>query len=193
MKEAEVVFERTAREFGEVPHARNENLGQAAGAELNEIRNLCVGKPAPEIEGEDADGTRIRLSDFRGKVTVISFWADWCRSCSVMYKDENAIRARMQGRPFTLLGVNSDDDRGKLKELIKQEGLTWRSWWDGGGNANTPGPIARRYNVHHWPTLYVLDHHGIIRHKYLGIPDPLKLNAAIDALVKAAEGQADVP
>ena len=87
-----------------------------------------------------------------------------------MYTNERALVDRMQGKPFVLLGVNGDGDKDQLRELMKKKGINWRSWWDGGGSANTPGPIARRYNVHGWPTLYVLDHRGIIRYKPLGYP-----------------------
>lgn len=50
---------------------------EAARAELFEMHNLVLGKVAPEIEGEDVDGKRFKLSDYRGKVVVITFWGDW--------------------------------------------------------------------------------------------------------------------
>jgi hypothetical protein len=61
-----------------------------------------------------------------------------------------------------LLGINSDQDREKLKKTLKEEEITWRSWWDGG---STNGPIATTWNVSAWPTIYVLDHKGVIRFK----------------------------
>jgi len=96
----------------------------------------------------------------------------------------------MQDRPFVLLGVNGDGDKDKLRALIAREGIAWRSWSDGGGSANSPGPIARQFNVRTWPTLYLIDHNGVIRHKFLGTPSAGKLDAAIDELVAAAERDA---
>ena len=93
----------------------------------------------------------------------------------------------MRGRPLVLLGVNSDGDTDKLKERMKAEHVTARSWCDGGGNANTPGPIARQFNIHGWPSLYLLDAHGVIRHKFQGTPSNQRLNSVIEALVKVAE------
>ena len=197
MKEADAVFVRIGKEFGGLS-SQGDRLSKAAftelvkdaNAELYEIRNLCAGKPAPEIAGQDVDGKSFKLSDYRGKVVVVSFWATWCGSCLAMNESERSLVKRMQGKPFALLGVNGDEDRDKLKEWMKKEDITWRSWWDGGGNANTPGPISRQFNVHGWPTLYLLDHRGVIRHKFLGSTQ--RLDAAINALVEAVENGGDV-
>jgi cytochrome oxidase Cu insertion factor (SCO1/SenC/PrrC family) len=53
------------------------NLGDAAQRELFELRNIAVGTVAPDIEGEDVDGKQFRLSDYRGKVVLLDFWAFW--------------------------------------------------------------------------------------------------------------------
>jgi hypothetical protein len=87
---------------------------------------------------------------------------------------------RLAGKPFALLGVNSDGDRQKLKEAIKEEGITWRSWWDGGG---TSGPIATQWNIRNWPTMYLLDAKGVIRHKSVGSPGDETLDKWIDELL----------
>jgi RNA polymerase sigma factor (sigma-70 family) len=193
MTQAEAAFERVAKEFGDLPGTRSETIGQQAQAELNEIRNLIPGKPAPEVTGVDVYGRPMRLSDHRGRVVLISFWADWCASCRAQIPHERALTARMHDRPFVLLGVNGDDDKDKLRALIKKEDINWRSWWDGGGSANTPGPIARQFNVDTWPTLYLIDHRGVIRHKFIGTPAAGKFDAAIDELVTAAERDPDAP
>ncbi len=79
-----------------------------------------------------------------------------------MYPHERSLVKRLANQPFVLLGVNSDQDRDELKEVMKTEGITWRSWWDGG---SPQGPIATQWNVQGWPTIYVLDHEGVIRYK----------------------------
>jgi len=75
-KESEAMFERAARDFANVSHFRG-TVGKAARAELSEIRNLGIGKPAPEIAGEDIDGKPFKLADYKGKVVVVDFWGDW--------------------------------------------------------------------------------------------------------------------
>jgi hypothetical protein len=78
-----------------------------------------------------------------------------------MYPHERSLVKRLADKPFALLGVNSDDDRDKVKKVLAKNELNWRSWWDGGG---TDGPIQTAYNVSRWPTVYVLDGDGVIRH-----------------------------
>ena len=79
-----------------------------------------------------------------------------------MYPHERSLVARLSDKPFALIGVNSDQDRDDLKDIMKKEQITWRSFWDGG---STNGPIATAWNVSGWPTIYVLDHKGVIRYK----------------------------
>jgi hypothetical protein len=104
-----------------------------------------------------------------------------------MYPHERSLVQRMEGKPFVLLGVNSDTDKDKLKVAMEKEKITWRSFWN--GPEGTGGPLSERWNVHGWPTLYVLDAKGVIRHKFLGSPGDKVMDEAIDALVKEAEGQ----
>ena len=97
-----------------------------------------------------------------------------------MYPHERSLVKRLENKPFALLGINSDPDKEKLKEAMKQEKITWRSWWD----QTTSGPIATKWNVHGWPTIYVLDAKGVIRYKNVREEE---LDKAVDALLKEAE------
>jgi hypothetical protein len=95
-----------------------------------------------------------------------------------MYPHERSLVQRLEGKPFALLGINSDSGRKALKETLQKEHITWRSWWDGG---TVEGPIATRWNVNSWPTIYVLDGHGVIR--YRGAHGE-ELDKAVDTLLK---------
>ena len=100
-----------------------------------------------------------------------------------MYPHERSLVKRLAGKPFVILGVNSDP-KERLKQVLKKEQITWRSWWDGG---NTSGPIANTWKVNGWPTLYLVDHKGVIRNKWVGSPGDQVMDRAIDTLVKEAE------
>ena len=80
-----------------------------------------------------------------------------------MYPHERSLVKRLEGKPFALLGVNSDT-KERVRQAMKKENITWRSWWDGG---NTEGPIAKAWNVSGWPTIYVIDAKGVIRARKL--------------------------
>jgi hypothetical protein len=80
-----------------------------------------------------------------------------------MYPHERSLVKRLADKPFALIGVNSDKDLEKLKPRLKEEQITWRSFWN--GPDGTGGPISKRWGVTGWPTIYVIDHEGVIRAK----------------------------
>ena len=101
-----------------------------------------------------------------------------------MYPHERSLVKRLESKPFALVGVNSDRDRADLKKTMEKEKITWRSFWNGGG---TQGPISTRWAIRGWPTLYLIDHNGIVRAKYVGSPGEKVLDEKLDALIKEAE------
>ena len=168
--EAEKQFTLLVRDYGDCRDTRRSDarlktvtLGDRAEAELFELQNLRVGKSAPEIAGEDLAGVPFKLSDSRGKVTMLLFWASWCGPCMAAVPREKKIVERFKGRPFTLVGVNGDDDPVAAKKAITMAEIPWRSFRD----AKSAGvrTISGQYNVHGWPTVYVLDRKGVIRAK----------------------------
>jgi thiol-disulfide isomerase/thioredoxin len=140
---------------------------------------LAVGKSAPSLEGADVNGKFLGLSEFRGKVVAVDFWATWCGPCRRMIPHEKQLVKRMQGRPFVLLGVSDDRTDDALKDFIKKEGITWPNIFDGYG-----GPITRAWKVSGFPTVHLIDVHGVIR--YFDI-DGEDLDKAVEKLVAEAE------
>ncbi len=87
-----------------------------------------------------------------------------------MYPHERSLVKKLKDRPFVLIGVNSDKDKVKLKQRMKQENITWRSFWS--GPEGTQGRIPSKWHVGIWPTIYLIDAKGVIRHKsYKLLPD----------------------
>ncbi len=100
-----------------------------------------------------------------------------------MYPHERSLVKKMADKPFALIGVNSDRDPKALKEVLEKEEITWRSFWN--GEKGTGGPISTEWEVHGWPTLVIIDHKGVIRHKWVGGNG--KLDEVLDKLVEEAE------
>jgi hypothetical protein len=98
-----------------------------------------------------------------------------------MFPHERSLVKRLENAPFALIGVNSDKDKNFLKKQNAAEQITWRSFWN--GPMGTGGPISKDFRVRGWPTLYLIDHDGIIRQRWVGSPGGEALDKAIDALV----------
>ena len=184
-QEAEALFERTLKEFADLRPmgADLPSLGEQAEGLLFQLRNLSIGRVVPEIEGEDVDGEPLKLSDFRGKVVVLSFWATWCGPCMDIVPAERALVGRMKGRPFALIGVNGDENLAEAKAVSAKEGVTWRSFRDGGPF----GPISLKWGIRAWPAVFLVDAKGVIRNTNLIGED---LDKAVDALVNEVEAAA---
>ena len=80
-----------------------------------------------------------------------------------MFPHERSLVQRLKDQPFALIGVNSDADKDYYYSEAKENGITWRSFWN--GPKGTGGPISGKWGVTGWPTIYVLDHKGVIRFK----------------------------
>jgi peroxiredoxin len=95
---------------------------------------------------------------------------------------------KLKDRPFALLGVNLNGwSAPKLKEATDREQLTWRSFADPGALGR--GPIATRWNLTSTPTFYVIDHQGVIRHKWVGSPGEKRIDLVLEKLIEEAEGK----
>jgi len=99
-----------------------------------------------------------------------------------MYPHERSLVKRLESSPFALIGVNSDKDLEKLKPVLAEEEITWRSFWN--GPKGTSGPLSKAWGVHSWPTIYILDGEGRIRYRNVRGE---KMDAAVDALLEEME------
>ena len=124
---------------------------------------LTLGATAPDIVGTDLDGRALRLSDYRGKVVVVTFSGEWCGICRSEYPYHRFLLELYRDWPFALLSVESGADRDVARRAKIDRGLLYRSWWDGAPRRDAPGTIAAAWGVSGWPTTYVLDEKGAIR------------------------------
>ncbi|OJW17786.1 MAG: hypothetical protein BGO49_26665 [Planctomycetales bacterium 71-10] len=136
-------------------------LGEKAAEQLDELRHLVEGRPAPDVEGIGADGRPIRLSDHRGKVVVLSFWNS--SDLRHIADDRRLVEDLPEGR-FALVGaVRWDADEG-ARAVVERERMTWPNILKGGE------AIAGRYHAPRSSAWYVIDAEGVLRGKRLMFP-----------------------
>jgi thiol-disulfide isomerase/thioredoxin len=145
------------------------------------IQSLAVGKAVPDIEGTDLDGKKVKLSSYKGKVVLVDIWATWCGPCVRMIPHEREMVKKLKDKPFTLLSVSCDRTQEVLTKFFEKEAMPWDHWYDG-----PAGKVAKAFRVRAFPTLYLIDHTGTIRHKWVGSPETDKLDKAVEDLVQVA-------
>ncbi len=99
-----------------------------------------------------------------------------------MYDHERSLVQEMQGKPFALIGVNSDGDQKAIRKIVEEKNLIWRSFWN--GPKGTGGPIATEWNIRGWPSIFILDAKGVIRFRDARGE---AMNSAVKKLLKDVE------
>ena len=148
---------------------------ELAGLKIN------VGNPVPEVEGTDLDGKKVKLSSLKGKVVLFDFWATWCGPCRAMIPHERELVEKYKDKPFAIVSVSADSEKGDLTEFLSTEKMPWTHWWDG-----EKGPVTKLFKIKAFPTLYLIDAKGVIRQKWVGNPGNDKVDKAVEDLVDEA-------
>ncbi|MCX6189691.1 MAG: TlpA disulfide reductase family protein [Bacteroidetes bacterium] len=131
---------------------------------------LKVDTIAPEFSMKDINGAVVKLSDYRGKVVLISFWASWCKQCraespKLVKSYQRFQNAKFQdGNGFEIISISLDDNIDDWKAAVAQEGFTWANIGEG---KKWDADIAKLYQVSSLPTNYLLDRNGKIIEKDL--------------------------
>lgn len=121
-----------------------------------------AGDAAPEAELETLDGDHIWVSQLRGKVVVLDFWASWCRPCIAALPSLKKLAQAHGDRPFLLLSISGDTNGRKLRDFVANHEMGWTQCWDGNSDAQ------RTYGVRAFPTSFLIDPAGRIRYVKTG-------------------------
>lgn len=126
---------------------------------VTKLKAVQVGQQAPNFSINSIDGKTINLTDFKGKYTLIDFWASWCGPCR--NENPNVVKAynKFKDRNFTILGISLDKDKAAWAQAIKQDGLTWTHASE---LADFEGASVRLYQVEAIPASFLIDPSGKI-------------------------------
>jgi thiol-disulfide isomerase/thioredoxin len=162
-KRTEMIYEKLAKDYADVTMANGRGtIGSTIKAALFELQNLSIGKVAPEVLCLNIDGDKEdKLSNYKGKVVVLDIWATWCGPCKAMIPHEREMNEKLKGKPFAFISISGDDTKETLTSFLEKEKMPWVHWF-----ADRKG-ILKDWNIRFYPTMYILDHKGVIRAKGL--------------------------
>ncbi len=131
------------------------------------------------------DGKPQRLSDYRGKVVVLNFWASWCPPCVEEAPALNRLQRHIEPLGGTILGVSIDEDPAAYQKFLKDFGIVFPTWRDPHVQDNK-SKIALGYGTSLIPETYVIDRHGKIARKLVSAQqwDSPEMLAYFDAILK---------
>ena len=120
------------------------------------------GKAAPDFALKSSTGENLRLSEFRGDVVMINFWATWCGPCRQEMPLLDELYARYERVGFNLLGVNIDDDSRRAMQMIEELGVDFPVLFD------ARKEVSKLYEVDAMPVTVLVDREGKVRHVHHG-------------------------
>lgn len=141
------------------------------GAEL-------VNGPAPELGLPDLSASIVHLSDFRGKVVLLDFWATWCGPCAASIPFYESLYHRDESKGLVVIGINEDDNRSAVDRFVREHSLRYLVLLDPGRRAYDS------YGVEGLPTAFLIDRDGRIVQRWLAFDD--KTRADVDQRVAAS-------
>jgi peroxiredoxin len=121
-----------------------------------------VGGPAPDFTLEDLDGRSVRLSDHRGQVVLINFWATWCLPCKTGMPEIESVYRTHRERGFAVLAVDMQEHAGLVRPFMAELGLTFPALLD------LDGAVTRAYRVRGLPASFLVDRQGTVRYLKIG-------------------------
>ncbi|MCB9532179.1 MAG: TlpA family protein disulfide reductase [Myxococcales bacterium] len=141
---------------------------RVAIAQIDELDGAVVDRPALDFELMDLEGRPHRLSELRGSVVLLNFWASWCPPCIEELPSMLALSRQMRGRPFVIVAVSADEDGAALRDALTTAGF-------GPDDAlvlrDPTSETANAYGTRLLPESYVVDRRGVVVARMAGARD----------------------
>jgi len=118
--------------------------------------------PAPNFTSPSLSGSNVRLSELKGDVILLNFWASWCGPCRLEMPLLNKLHNKYKAIGFTVLGVNVEESTSAAQDFLKDNKVSFPILWD------TQNTVSKQYNVQAMPTTVMIDRDGQVRYIHKG-------------------------
>ena len=136
-----------------IPHT----LAEAEADLLRSLRHGTVGGTLPQVTGMRLAGAEEDLSDYRGRILLLDFWATWCRPCVAALPQLRELVAKLPADRFAMVAISVDKKLGTVTRFIEDEPMPWTNWHAGEGS-----DFGRLLRIRGFPTYLLVDEHGKI-------------------------------
>jgi cytochrome c biogenesis protein CcmG, thiol:disulfide interchange protein DsbE len=128
-----------------------------------------INTPAPDFTIQDSDHS-VTLSQLRGKIVVLNFWATWCPPCLEEMPSLVQMQKKMQDKGVTVLAVSVDDDASDYHKFLKDHRIDLLTVREAGQRTSKGvfAPVSEQYGTIKVPETYIIDRNGVIRRKFIG-------------------------
>ena len=123
---------------------------------------IAVGQPVPEFAYPDSTGKIWKMSDLKGKVVFINFWATWCTTCKAEMPQKTLLSKKMEGKPFQMLGMLFRDDPANLPSYFRQNTVSAPTL------ISQDNDSAKKFGITGVPETFIIDKDGILRERLVG-------------------------
>jgi thiol-disulfide isomerase/thioredoxin len=160
----------------------NKLAAEARARMMEELKKEMLNQPAPDFNLKDFDGNYVKLSDLKGKVVVVDFWATWCGPCKMSFPALQKVVNKYKDNPdIVILALDTwerektaADKEKKVKDFIAQNNYSFKVLFD-------EGDIVSKYGVTGIPTKFIIDKKGMMQFKTIGFDGEKKMIAELEA------------
>jgi thiol-disulfide isomerase/thioredoxin len=152
---------------------------QSAGSPGATTQNAATPRPAPDSKFLTMDGKTVSLSDYKGKVVLLDFWATWCGPCRMAMPGLQKMHESMKSKGLVVLGVSLDRNPPvQVPPFLTKMGITYTNFAD-----NPKDPSSLKWNVQAIPSLYLIDRKGNIVRWWRGMAPETVLVQAVEEVL----------
>ena len=141
------------------PRIKNAYLGRKLKTSIDNIKRTSIGNVAPDFTLPTPDGKNVSLSDYRGKIVLLDFWASWCMPCRAESVHVKEIYQKFHEKGLDVFSVSSDKDEQAWRKAIEDDGMVWNQGILRGKNKKH---VYELYGIVGIPAIWVIDPDGKI-------------------------------